>query len=118
MKEIPIKIIIDAKAKPLGRVASEAASLLIGKKSEHFASNQVLPIEVTIINAAKVLLTGNKANTKQYKRFSGYPGGLKFTSYRSQAAKNPAFPLEKAIGGMIPKNRLWKKRMKHLYITP
>ena len=112
------KITIDAKDKPLGRVATEAASLLMGKKSEHFAPYKALPIEVTITNAGKVRLTGNKAAKKQYKRFSGYPGGLKFISYRSQAAKNPAFPLQKAAGGMIPKNRLWKKRMKNLHIIP
>ena len=110
------EIKINAEGKILGRIASRVASILMGKSNPHFEKNIALPTKVLIYNASKVKLSKNKEATKKYKRYSGYPGGLKITPFLKAKEKNPIFPLEKAISGMLPRNRLKKLRLKNLTI--
>src|ERR1700743_3425280 len=75
-----IKYTVDASGRTLGRVASEAASALLGKKSAHYVQNLVLPVEVTITNTSKLSLPEKRVAGKTYVRYTGYPGGLRETS--------------------------------------
>ena len=109
---------IDAKGKKLGRVAAEAASVLLGKKSPHFVKHKIIAPKVEISNASKLSITAAKLDTKVYLRYSGYPGGLKSES-GEHLSKRKGFGalLENAIYGMLPKNKLRKGRMRLLTIT-
>ncbi len=110
-------ITIDAKDKTLGRVASAAAKALLGKHSADFAKNVVADDGVTIVNASRVKVTGNKRLDKEYVRYSGYPDGQKFENYAMLTArKGEEEALRKAVLGMLPKNRLQAKRIKMLTI--
>lgn len=114
----PIAYTIDAKGRPLGRVASEAAQALLGKKSAKFVKNKVLPVTVTITNAAKIPVSEKKLDQKTYLRYTGYPGGLKTLTMKQLVEKKGiAFVLNKTVDGMIPRNKLRKERMKRLTIT-
>lgn len=114
----PIEYTIDAKGRPLGRVASEAAQALLGKKSAKFVKNKVLPVKVTIVNAAKIPVAEKKLDQKTYLRYTGYPGGLKILTMKQLVEKKGiAFVLNKTVDGMIPRNKLRKERMKRLTIT-
>lgn len=109
---------IDAKGQHLGRVASEAASALLGKKSVNFVKNEVLPVEVHIVNATKLELPEKRVAGKDYTHYTGYPGGLRTTSMAMLIEKKGvAEALRKAVDGMIPRNKLRKERMKRLTIT-
>ena len=99
-------LVIDANDVVLGRLASHAAALLRGKHKTTFAPHMDMGDFVIIINADKVVLTGNKAENKRAYRHSGYPGGLTATSYTELLEKNPERAVEKAIRGMLPKNSL------------
>ncbi|MBN2049887.1 MAG: 50S ribosomal protein L13 [Spirochaetales bacterium] len=101
--------LLDAEGKPLGRVAVQAAVLLRGKHKPEFAPHQELGDYVIIVNAEKALLTGNKRSQKLYHRHSGYPGGLRTETYEKMVNRKPTFPMEHAIRGMLPKNRLGRK---------
>lgn len=108
---------IDAKDKTLGRVASEAAKILIGKDKPTFAKNIVAGEEVKIVNASKVRISGNKALQMKYIRYSGYPGGQKEETYAMLTARRGhAEAIRRAILGMLPKNKLQVKRIKLLTI--
>ncbi|MCR4311545.1 MAG: 50S ribosomal protein L13 [Candidatus Taylorbacteria bacterium] len=112
-----MKHTIDATNKKLGRVASEAAALLNGKKSVTFTRNTVEPVVVEIINASKADISEKKLNEKNYVRYSGYPGGLKAPSMKNIVEKKgyaEVFTL--AVYGMIPSNRLRAKCMKNLIV--
>lgn len=115
----PLEYTVDAKGRTLGRVATEAAMALLGKKSVHFVKNKVLPVSVTIVNAKKLLVIGEKKlDQKTYQRYTGYPGGLKeFTLKDLIEKKGVADVLRRAVDGMIPRNKLRKERMKRLTIT-
>lgn len=116
-KVAPVEYTIDAKGRPFGRVASEAASALLGKRSVHFVKNKVLPVKVIITNASKVSISEKKRKTNQYLRYSGYPGGLKFLTLEQFIEKKGiAAVIEKTVDGMIPRNKLRKERMKRLTI--
>ena len=109
---------IDASGQSLGRVASEAASVLLGKRSAQFMKNIVLPVEVTIENANKLLMTEKRIKGKECTHYTGYPGGLRITPLaRLIENKGMRAALEKAVDGMIPRNKLRKERMKRLTIT-
>lgn len=109
---------IDAAGQSLGRVASEAASVLLGKRSAQFMKNVVLPVEVTIENADQLLMTERRIKGKEYTRYTGFPGGLRITPLaRLIETKGMRAALEKAVDGMIPRNKLRKERMKRLTIT-
>jgi len=111
---------IDAKGKILGRIASQAVHILRGKNMPDFEPNKLPRNTVTIINAAGVRITGNsKPLQKIYKRFSGYPSGLKKTSYEKAFAKDPRKVIEHAVRGMLPKNKLAKRILReYLIIEP
>lgn len=108
---------IDAQGKTLGRVAAAAAKILLGKNTASFAKNVVASEEVKIINANKVVITGNKVKNKTYLRFSGYPGGLKEESLEMLRNRRGSKEImRRAVYGMLPKNRLQDKRIKLLTI--
>jgi large subunit ribosomal protein L13 len=109
---------IDAAGGSLGRVASEAASVLLGKKSAQYRQNEVLPVEVEIVNASKLVMSEKRVKGKEYTRYTGYPGGLRITSLSMLLEKKGVSEaIRKAVDGMIPRNKLRKERMKRLTIT-
>ncbi len=109
---------IDASGRTLGRVASDAASALLGKKSAQYVKNFVIPTEVTITNASKLSISERRMAGKEYVRYTGYPGGLRKTSMSLlKDKKGIEEVLRKAVDGMIPRNKLRKERMKRLTIT-
>lgn len=98
--------IIDAAGIPLGRIATEAARLLRGKHKPTFTPNVDTGDHVIIINAEKLVLTGNKLNDKVYRRHSGFPGGLKEIPYKKLMQIMPERAMEHAVKGMLPHNKL------------
>ena len=118
MNNTKTKTTIDASGKTLGRLCTEIAAILLAKNSTSFAKNAVAQVEVEVINAKKLVVTGDKMKTKTHKRFSLYPGGLKTPSWELVAAKKGYGELIKhAVEGMLPKNSLAKGRMKNLKIN-
>ncbi len=111
-------ITIDATQKSLGRVASDAAKVILGKHKPTFAKNAVMGEEVKIINASKVRVSGAKKDDKKYVRYSGYPGGQKIENYEQLTARRGhAEAIRRAVLGMLPKNRLQSERIKLLTIV-
>ena len=108
--------VIDANDVVLGRLASQAAQLLRGKHKPVFAPHVDAGDFVIIINADKVALTGNKREAKLAYRHSGYPGGLRGIPYSELLEKNPERAVEKAIRGMLPKNKLAEQQIKKLKV--
>jgi large subunit ribosomal protein L13 len=109
---------IDATDRTLGRVASEAASALLGKKSVHFSKNQALPIKVVVENASKLHITERRSKGKVYTHYTGYPAGLR--SIRMDVMidkKGIAEVVKKTVDGMIPRNKLRKPRMMNLTVN-
>lgn len=98
--------VIDAEGKPLGRIATAAATLLRGKHKPIYTPHVDTGDHVIIINADKAVLTGRKLDQKIYFHHSGYPGGLKRVVYRRLMGQRPEFAMEKAIRGMLPKTKL------------
>lgn len=114
----PLEYSVDAKGRTLGRVASEAAQALLGKMSAQYVQNKVLPVQVTITNAAKIKIAEKKMGQKTYVHYTGYPGGLRETSMPMMIEKKGIEEvIRKAVDGMIPRNKLRKERMKRLTIT-
>jgi large subunit ribosomal protein L13 len=109
-------LVIDATDAVLGRLASQAATLLRGKHKPTFANHMDNGDFVIIINAEKVALTGSKLTQKMAYRHSGYPGGLTATSYAELLEKSPEKAVEKAIRGMLPKNSLGDQMLKKLKV--
>ena len=109
-------LVIDAADRPLGRVASEAAQILLGKHKPTYEPHLAMGDYVVIINAAKVALTGEKTRQKVYYRHSGYPGGLKERSYVEQMDRDPGRVVEKAIKGMLPHNALGRQLFRKLKV--
>jgi large subunit ribosomal protein L13 len=108
--------VIDAAGRPLGRVATEAATLLKGKHKPTYEPHLDDGDFVIVVNAGQVRVTGNKEQQITYYRHSGYPGGLKSRTYAEQFEKFPERVLEKAIWGMLPKGSLGKKIFRHLKV--
>jgi large subunit ribosomal protein L13 len=109
---------IDARGKHIGRVASEVATLLMGKNEPDFARNMAGNVSVTVKNAGALDISQKRAETKIYSRYSGYPGGLKQESMEDVLKKkDAAIVLTRAIYGMLPGNRLRAIRLKNLKIT-
>jgi len=102
-------VVIDAEDRALGRVASRAASVLRGKHRPDFTPNQDAGDFVIVINAAKIKLTGSKAEDKLYHRHTGYPGGIRTTSAGKMREDKPERLIETAVRGMLPKNRLGRR---------
>ena len=108
--------VIDAKDKPLGRVAAEAANILNGKHRVDFTPHVDCGDYVIIINADKAVLTGDKLNKKYYRHHSGYIGGLKETQYKTLMATRPELAMELAVKGMLPHNSLGDKAFTRLHV--
>lgn len=109
--------IIDAKGKRIGKVATEAATVLLGKNSTGFVKNTAAPVVVKITNA-RLLDIQERRTKEEFQRYSGYPGGRKIeTLGRLAARRGYAEVLRRVIGGMLPKNKLHKIRMHNLEIT-
>ena len=109
-------VLLNAENEILGRLASKAAILLRGKHKTNFTPHVDCGDNVIIINADKIRLTGKKWDDKVYVRHTGYPGGQRFTSPRQMMAKKPFAMVEKAIKGMLPKNRLGSELFRNLYV--
>jgi large subunit ribosomal protein L13 len=103
-------VLIDADGMTLGRLATQAAMILRGKNKPQYTPNADTGDFVIVINAGKVVLTGNKADTKTYWRHSGYLGGLKTESFKEAMAKHPERVIEHAVKGMLPKTTLGRKQ--------
>jgi large subunit ribosomal protein L13 len=108
--------VIDARDAVLGRVASRAAMLLMGKHKPSYAPFLDTGDHVIIVNAAQVKLTGGKEGKKVYRRHTGYPGGLIETGARRMRETRPARMLELAISGMLPKTKLGKQMYRKLKV--
>jgi large subunit ribosomal protein L13 len=109
--------ILNAENRTVGRVASEAASLIMGKKTPKFVKNANVGSAVKIVNASKIRISGTKAKNKIYKHYTGHPGGLKGESYAMLKERKGAEEiLRLAVYGMLPGNRLRPSRMKMLTI--
>lgn len=108
--------VIDATDLVVGRLATEVATLIRGKHKPQFTPHIDTGDHVIIINASKVILTGNKENTKEYFTYSGYPGGDKYKKFRDLKRNNPEYILRAAVKGMLPKNRLGNKLINKLKV--
>ena len=108
--------LVDAEGIALGRLAVELAKILKGKNKPIYTTHMDVGDNVIVVNADKVMLTGNKLQKKIYYRHSGYPGGLKETSYEVLMRDKPELVVEKAVRGMLPKNRLGRSMLKKLHV--
>jgi len=108
--------LIDAEGKILGRLATEVAQLLRGKKKPEFVSFLDIGDFVVIINAEKVAVTGKKLEQKKYYSHSGYPGGITETTLKDLMAQKPEEVIRKAVWGMIPKNKQGRAAYKKLKV--
>ncbi len=108
--------LIDAERQTLGRLATEIARLLRGKDKPQYTPHVDTGDFVVVVNAEKVAVTGRKAEQKVYYRHSGYPGGLKETSYEEMLERKPTEILRRAVKGMMPKTRLGRQQLKKLKI--
>ena len=118
-KESDIKrqwYVVDASGLALGRLASQVAAILRGKNKPTFTPNVDTGDHVIIINAEKVLLTGNKLNDKKYYNVSGYIGGLRTRSAKVMVQEYPVEMVERAVWGMLPKGKLGRKMYKKLHV--
>ena len=108
--------LVDAEGMVLGRLATEVASLLRGKHKPTFAPHIDTGDHVIIVNAGKVVLTANKADSKLVYRHSGYPGGLRAETYGSKLARHPDEAVRDTIRGMLPKTRLGRAQIRKLKV--
>ena len=108
--------VFDASGKTLGRLASEIAILLLGKHKPTYTYHLITGDYVIVVNAAKVRVTGKKAQQKMYYRHSNYPGGLKSTTFARMMETYPTRVIESAVKGMLPHNRQGRAMMKRLKI--
>ncbi len=108
--------VVDAQGLVLGRLASQVASILRGKNKPIFTPHVDTGDYVIILNADKVVLTGNKLDQKVYYKHSGFPGGLKETVYRKLMAEKPEFAVKHAVVGMLPKGPLGRQMAKKLKV--
>lgn len=112
--------VLDAAGRPLGRVASEAAAMLLGKHKPSYEPHLSMGDHVVIVNAERVAITGNKAEAKVYYRHSGYPGSLRSRTFAEQMERDPRKVLERAIKGMLPHNSRGRDLFRRLrvYVGP
>jgi large subunit ribosomal protein L13 len=109
-------VLIDAEDQVLGRLASKTAKLLRGKMKTDFTAHVDCGDNVIVINAEKIKLTGKKLTDKEYLSHSGYPGGQKTRTPKELLAKKPTAVVEKAVKGMLPKNRLGSELFRNLHV--
>ncbi len=108
--------VIDASGRTLGRLATEVATLLMGKHKPIYTPHLNTGDFVVVLNAAKVRVTGRKAEQKIYYRHSGYPGGLKSVTFDKMMETHPTRVIEHAVKGMLPHNRLGRDRLRRLKV--
>jgi large subunit ribosomal protein L13 len=108
--------VLDAEGRTLGRLATEIAKVLRGKNKPQYTPHVDVGDFVVVVNAEKVVVTGKKAEQKVYRRHSGYPGGMKETSYGRMMERRPEEILRRAVYGMMPKTRLARRQMGKLKI--
>jgi large subunit ribosomal protein L13 len=108
--------VIDASQAPLGRVATQIATLLTGKGKPMFTQHIDCGDYVVVINAKDVVVTGNKMDTKMHYRHTHYPGGLKEATMREKQEKDPTFAITHAVRGMLPVNKLRDARLARLKV--
>ena len=108
--------VVDASDKVLGRLASEIAHRLRGKHKPEYTPHVDTGDYIVVVNAEKIAVTGNKANAKKYYRHTGYPGGIKETSYREMIEQHPERVIEKAVKGMLPRNKLGRAMFSKLKV--
>lgn len=109
-------LLVDADGQTLGRLASKVAKMLRGKYKTNFTPHVDCGDNVVVINAEKIVLSGTKWDNKEYIRYTGYPGGQRSITARELMDKNPTALVEKAIKGMLPKNRLGADIFRNLYV--
>jgi large subunit ribosomal protein L13 len=116
-KEIAVRWhVVDAEGQTLGRLASDIAQLLRGKRRPTFTPHLDNGEFVVVVNAAKVRVTGRKLGQKTYYRHSGYPGGLRETSLARMLETHPERVIQQAVKGMLPHNRLSRQLLRHLKV--
>ncbi len=108
--------LVDAEDKVLGRLAVKIANILSGKNKAQYSPNADLGDFVVVVNAEKVKVTGNKFSQKNYYHHTGYPGGLKTKSFEKMQEDSPEKIIEKAVKGMLPKNKLANQIIKKLKV--
>jgi large subunit ribosomal protein L13 len=108
--------VVDAEGEVLGRLATRVARMLRGKHKPQYAPHLDVGDHIIVINAAGIVLTGQKASQKEMTRYSGYPGGLKRLSYKTLLKKKPEMVVERAIKGMLPHTKLGRKMAKKLKV--
>jgi large subunit ribosomal protein L13 len=108
--------VVDAEGQTLGRLATELARVLRGKNKPQYTPHVDTGDFVVVVNAERVVVTGRKAEQKLYRRHSGYPGGLKTTTYEQMMERQPTEILRKAVKGMMPKTRLARQQLRKLKI--
>jgi len=110
--------VVDGTNQTVGRMCSKIAAVLRGKTKAYYTPHVDCGDFVVVINADKVVFTGNKAEEKIYINFSGYPGGKKEEAAKSLLKRRPEAVVERAVKGMLPKNRLGRKMFKKLFVYP
>jgi large subunit ribosomal protein L13 len=108
--------VVDGTNQTVGRMSSRIAAMLRGKHKASFTPHVDTGDYIIVVNASKVVLTGNKLDQKVYDHFTGYPGGLKKESAESLLKRRPDNVIERAVKGMLPKNRLGRKMYKKLFV--
>jgi large subunit ribosomal protein L13 len=109
-------VVVDAEGQTVGRLATRIASVLRGKHKPTFTPHMACGDFVIVVNADKVVFSGAKLDQKIYTRYSGYQGGLKEIPARAMLAKHPERVIERAVWGMLPKNRLGRKLIRRLKV--
>jgi large subunit ribosomal protein L13 len=109
-------LLVDAEGQNLGRLATKIAQLLLGKNKPNYTPGAMTGANVVVINAEKVAVFPTRLESKKYYHHSGYPGGIKEITLRDQLARFPERVIEKAVWGMIPKNKLGRRIYKNLHV--
>jgi large subunit ribosomal protein L13 len=109
-------VVIDAEGKTLGRLATQIADLLRGKRKPTYTPHVDVGDFVVVVNAEKVVVTGNKLEQKRYWRHSGYPGGIRSRTLAEQLERRPEEVIRKAVKGMLPRNRLARQQLRKLKV--
>jgi large subunit ribosomal protein L13 len=108
--------VVDGTNQTVGRISSKIAAILRGKNKAYYSPHVDCGDYIIVINAEKVVFTGNKLNEKEYQNFSGYPGGQKIEIAKDLLRRRPEVVMERAVKGMLPKNRLGRRMYKKLFV--
>jgi len=111
-------VVVDANEQTLGRVATQIATLLLGKHKPTYTPGVMMGDSVIVVNAAHIVVTGNRLLEKFYYQHSGYPGGLKATSLKDQLRTRPDLVIRQYVWGMIPHNKMGRQLIKKLRVYP